>query len=292
MIDILRLYYYEMEKNKKKFIIISIAVLIMLFSLCYIMLVDTFNYLSVPNNIKIFGEFSKHASDNIGLSELIKTYSKDRISMKIYMGLAMEFYFALGTLISILMSFDVVMKNYRKKNQSYYIESMLPIGIWKTKIAKIICGYSLYVFFVSVSLIGIMLLDKIMGLAFSGIYVTDAYKSNFTNPFVPGEFLNTILFMFVFVLTCVFGIQSLTSILFTDYKRGSNYKRVSFFIILPICIFLMSLLIIVLVFVPEYAINMSKLNIKLTVFIILILISFGMFMADIRITKKRLKGGL
>lgn len=292
MIDILRLYYYEMEKNRKKFIIISVAVLIMIFSLSYIMLVDTFNYLSIPNNIKIFGEFSKHSSENIGLSELIKNYSKDRISIKTYIELGMEFYFALGTLISILMSFDIVMKNYRKKNQSYYIESMLPIGIWKTKIAKILCGYSLYVFFISTSLIGMMLLDKIMGMAFSDIYIADVCGKSFDNPFVPGEFLNNVLFMFAFVLTCIVGTQFLTSVLFTDYKRGSNYKRISFFILLPICIFLMTLLIIVLVFVPEYAVYTSKLSIKLIVLIILTFISGGMFVADVKITKKRLKGGL
>lgn len=291
MSEIMKLYYYEVLKNKNKFILILFCILF-------------FNIILIANiSIPLFGNMTISATKKIAEiflnNNTVRDIFKESIVNSMYNGinfhtlgidmLIIAFYY-LGSLTCVLLSFDVVFRNYKKKNNSSIIDALLPVKLVNIKIARVMYGISIYMFFIVITTLSILIINFVLGVIYPKLYNSNLYfMTTFEgNTFFPDNISRTLILNFIFILTSVICVQSLTSTLFVAHKKGDIIKKVLCFTLLLIACIILGFLI--LLTEPSLSTIFDNKHMYL-IYLILIFTSIILFYIDCRVSKRRLRGG-
>lgn len=293
--SIFKLYYYEMKKNKALFLLVFLAsILILLYQMFYLLKLDGKMYNDIflinkaisqgllPYNYK--GYISLEAKNSIVVNPI-------RYVNELLLLMSM-------VLLSILLSVRIITRDYAKKNRSYMVEVFLPTKLYKIKLAKILTGLSLYMF-ASILTFFVIIAGNIICKMHIGEIFNDAVYLNrivLMNMFLPIGVKSTMIITFLFSLTCIIGVQSLSDIFLVNLdKKKSTRNKLLFLVFLTIgfvfmCIFLFILLIEAAFSSPIYILD--KINLIDVFYIVFIIISVLLFTVDMVVYKKRLRGGI
>lgn len=302
MNNLLSLYYYELKKNKTKFLIILLFAILFLLICAFTIFFENgydMNVLEAKKTVNMILD-NKNIPTNIA--------SEVRIDTVGGISFTESFFFVspllkiIGAVVAVLMSFGVAVNSFKKKNKSFYIYSCLPVKIWKIKLARILCGMSIYIFYlVSISL-DLLLLDLLLRVFLGKYYMGSTGLFYPELIFIPTD-PNTALFItFFFIPVCISGIQSISSIFFIqEENRRSIVKKIFSIVILFICGVFMVFLIgymqiyktFVLGFDPEMQSNiLFSLNPYIIGIIAFPIIFLILFAIDVKISKKKFRGGV
>lgn len=293
MNDIFKLYYYELVKNKKKFIIMTIFCLLFFLGNLYLVNYNGGN-ISIAESSKVFDLFVNKSNLPESFSKQLKLYGNGQLKFQGIQENTSTMIILLGAAISILMSIDVVSRNYRKKHNSYYIEANLPVSIEKIKISRILCSLSIYIYYI-ILMTSILILINFISKAIAGpLYDSGLWTLVSTLLIVlPYSPKLTLIITFIYFLTCIIGIQSLTSIFYIKKSRGNILEKLIYFILMISCGILMISYLFIIANSQEIGFmvfnNYNLLTIGSILFSIL---SIVLFIVDCKITKHRLRGGV
>lgn len=293
MNDIFKLYYYELVKNKRKFIIMAIFCLLFFLGNLYIISYNGGD-ISILESSKAFKLFSSNPDLPKVFTDQLKLYGEGQLNFQLIQENTSFIVIMFGAAISILMSIDTVSRNYRKKNNSSYIEASLPVSIEKIKIARILSSISLYIFYIIVMTISLILVNFICKLLAGSVYeaglwglIMDLLIILPYSPKIP------LLISLIYVTTCIIGIQSLTSIFYIENSRGKLFNKLVYFVLMMACGFLMIVYLFFIISNQESNfIIFEKYNLLNIGSIIFVILSIILFRLDCRITKNRLRGGI
>ncbi|MEG0249756.1 MAG: hypothetical protein RR561_03995 [Peptostreptococcus sp.] len=290
MNDIFKLYYYELVKNKRKFIMIAVFCLLFLLGNLYVIAYNGGN-INLVESSKAFDLFINNPHLPKPFLNELKLYGNGQLKFQMDTSIVIILF---GAAISILMSIDVVSRNYRKKHNSYYIEANLPVSIEKLKIARILCSLSLYIFYIILITISLLLANFISKMLVGSLYeaglwelVTDLL---IILPYSPKI---TLIITFIYVLTCIIGIQALTSIFYIEKSRGGIFRKLIYFILMITCGFLMIFYLFIIANGQESGfLILDKYNLLTIGSVVFVILSAALFTVDCKITKHRLRGGI
>lgn len=293
MNDIFKLYYYELVKNKRKFIIMAVFCLLFFLGNLYIISYNGGD-ISILESSKAFKLFASNPDLPKVFTDQLKLYGEGQLNFQLIQENTSFIVIMFGAAISILMSIDTVSRNYRKKNNSSYIEASLPVSIEKIKIARILSSISLYIFYIIVMTISLILVNFICKLLAGSVYeaglwglIMDLLIILPYSPKIP------LLICFIYVSTCIIGIQSLTSIFYIENSRGKLFNKLVYFILMMVCGFLMIVYLFFIINNQESNfIIFEKYNLLNIGSVIFVILSIILFRLDCRITKNRLRGGI
>lgn len=293
MNDIFKLYYYELVKNKRKFIIMAVFCLLFFLGNLYIISYNGGD-ISILESSKAFKLFASNPDLPKVFTDQLKLYGEGQLNFQLIQENTSFIVIMFGAAISILMSIDTVSRNYRKKNNSSYIEASLPVSIEKIKIARILSSISLYIFYIIVMTISLILVNFICKLLAGSVYeaglwglIMDLLIILPYSPKIP------LLISLIYVTTCIIGIQSLTSIFYIENSRGKLFNKLVYFVLMMACGFLMIVYLFFIISNQESNfIIFEKYNLLNIGSIIFVILSIILFRLDCRITKNRLRGGI
>lgn len=293
MNDIFKLYYYELVKNKRKFIIMAVFCLLFFLGNLYIVSYNGGD-ISILESSKAFKLFASNPDLPKVFTDQIKLYGEGQLNFQLIQENTSFIVIMFGAAISILMSIDTVSRNYRKKNNSSYIEANLPVSIEKIKIARILSSISLYIFYIIVMTISLILVNFICRMLAGPIYEAGLWglimDLLIILPYSPKV---TLLISLIYVTTCIIGIQALTSIFYIEKSRGKLFNKLVYFILMMVCGFLMIVYLFFIINNQESNfIIFEKYNLLNIGSIIFVILSIILFRLDCRITKNRLRGGI
>lgn len=293
MNDIFKLYYYELVKNKRKFIIMAVFCLLFFLGNLYIVSYNGGD-VSILESSKAFNLFASNPDLPKVFTDQIKLYGEGQLNFQLIQENTSFIVIMFGAAISILMSIDTVSRNYRKKNNSSYIEANLPVSIEKIKIARILSSISLYIFYIIVMTISLILVNFICRMLAGPIYEAGLWglimDLLIILPYSPKV---TLLISLIYVTTCIIGIQALTSIFYIEKSRGKLFNKLVYFILMMVCGFLMIVYLFFIINNQESNfIIFEKYNLLNIGSIIFVILSIILFRLDCRITKNRLRGGI
>lgn len=293
MNDIFKLYYYELVKNKRKFIIMAVFCLLFFLGNLYIISYNGGD-ISILESSKAFKLFASNPDLPKVFTDQIKLYGEGQLNFQLIQENTSFIVIMFGAAISILMSIDTVSRNYRKKNNSSYIEANLPVSIEKIKIARILSSISLYIFYIIVMTISLILVNFICRMLAGPIYEAGLWglimDLLIILPYSPKV---TLLISLIYVTTCIIGIQALTSIFYIEKSRGKLFNKLVYFILMMVCGFLMIVYLFFIINNQESNfIIFEKYNLLNIGSIIFVILSIILFRLDCRITKNRLRGGI
>lgn len=117
-------------------------------------------------------------------------------------------------LASILASYILVTRDFRKKNSSFYLVYNLPNRIIEIKLAKILAGLSLYIYTILLITLGLVLMDNINLLKFGNLYRPGIWNMTKEILFLPFDFRSSIFYTFMLVFPSIIGLQSCASIIY------------------------------------------------------------------------------
>lgn len=292
MNDILKLYYYDLKANRKKFVFLSALIGI------WIVLSISVAVFSVSQGgkLSVVAGFFRDLDQTKVMSEAsyvrLKSILDSSIILRNTGSFASYSFIAFVTLLSVLMSFDMVTREYKKKNSTYFTMANLPTKIYKMKIAKLLVGWSLYMFCILGFSLATLVLDIFWRIYLGKIYMLSSWSLLGDNSFLLTSGYSAILIMVCVVLPSIIGIQSLTSIFFVSNTRGKVFKKI-------ICLFLLMVCgVSVFIFVTSYMFSSSILhkyrNISLLVWFSVGIYTVSMVLAyiDCKISASRTRGGV
>lgn len=302
MNELLSLYYYELKKNKTKFLIM------LLFAILFLLICSFTIFFNNGDNMSVLE--AKKAINIILADKNISPNLVHEVKLDTIRGISLtgSFFFIstllkiIGAVIAVLMSFGVSINSFKKKNKSFYIYSCLPVKIWKIKLARILCGMSIYLFYlISISL-DLLLIDLFLRLSLGQYYAasTDLFSPELV--FIPTDPKAALFITFFFIPVCIAGIQFISSLFFVQKENKRNVvKKIFSIAALFVCgIFMISLIVymqIYKLFILDFAIEAKRnllfsLNpyiIGIVAFPIMFLILFSI---DVRLSRKKFRGGV
>ncbi|WP_101772884.1 hypothetical protein [Peptostreptococcus faecalis] len=285
MNELFKLYYYELIKNKNKFIVlVGISLAIILFSI-------VFTY-GQENKYMIFSEVENivkisQNSKDINSAFLNEFLDASKLTFENYLGFKSKILMELFLITAIAMSFDVVTRNYKKKSNSFYIDTNLPVSIYKIKFSRLLVSISIYVVASLILMTMILSVNYVLSVMFNTVYKADLryVLDAFTLPsLVKLTFMYPISTVSIYISGCIMIIQSLASIIFIDKGKNIIIKKITYFILIAF------LIIFMLFFLLVGDINPTYMNSKLVVFnIVFLSVSISLFLVDCKLTEKRLR---
>lgn len=114
MNDIFKLYYYELVKNKRKFIIMAVFCLLFFLGNLYIISYNGGD-ISILESSKAFKLFASNPDLPKVFTDQLKLYGEGQLNFQLIQENTSFIVIMFGAAISILMSIDTVSRNYRKK---------------------------------------------------------------------------------------------------------------------------------------------------------------------------------
>lgn len=296
--NIFKLYSYEMKKNKKLFIIMFVVSILNLLYLLYSTMADDIGAMSVK------GAMIKKMVD-VGLLPFkvdgLQLFNDNFFSLSVIdNATSTSSILSMGlVLLSIVLSLRIVTSDYARRNKSFMIQNFLPVKIYEIKVAKILTGLSLYIFTIILTYLSVIVRNIVLKFStgrFINFNILDIDRVMSVNLFIPIGLKSTLVMLFLFTLTCVIGVQSLSSIFLTKQDKNKKAVNTLYLIITVFLGFVLMasyLLLVTLEAVFEgvipSVINFNILTIYHTIFVIL---SAVLFTIDLVITKKRLRGGI
>ena len=222
--NIFKLYYHELKVNKKIIILLGVAVFTW-FLFC------VFNFYRgqySAGDLNIVKDLSPQIiagapndQDKLQLSLLFR--GSINISSTMNNNILM---IAPICLASILASYFLVSRDFRKRNSSFYLIYNLPNSILEIKLAKILVGLSLYIYTIILITLALVCLDCINQFKFADLYRPGIWS------------LTKEAYTFMLALPSIIGLQASTSIIYGGNIRTRLAKRVGFFILIILSAFI------------------------------------------------------
>ena len=188
--NIFKLYYHELKVNKKILLLLGVAVLTwFLFSLF-----NSYRGYYSAGNIDLIKDLSSKILESASNSQE-KAFFKEVLTGAIGFKSAMTgniLMLAPICLASILASYILVTRDFRKKNSSFYLVYNLPNRIIEIKLAKILAGLSLYIYTILLITLGLVLMDNINLLKFGNLYRPGIWNMTKEILFLPFDFRSSI----------------------------------------------------------------------------------------------------
>src|SRR3712207_2714237 len=201
-------------------------------------------------------------------------------------------YLGLAVLISVLMSFDIVFRDYKKKHMSHLILANLPIKIYKTKLAKVLAGWSICLFCILIFSIATIGMD-----IFWGVYLGDYYASSIWSMFGDTSFMLTssisaILIAVLLIFPAIMGLQSLVGLLFTSDFRGKVGRKILCLFLLLICGGVVVFIMMTYMFSETMVYSYRKEFVLALCSMGVYIVAACVFYLDCKYTSKRIRGGV
>ena len=234
--NIFKLYYHELKVNKKIIILLGVAVLTW-FLFC------VFNFYRgqySAGDLNLVKELSPQIiagapndQDKLQLSLLFS--GSINISSTMNNNILM---IAPICLASILASYFLVSRDFRKKNSSFYLIYNIPNSILEIKLAKILVGLSLYIYTIILITLALVCLDCINQFKFADLYRPGIWSLTKEALFLPFDYMTSLFYTFMLALPSIIGLQASTSIIYGGNIRTRLAKRVGFFILIILSAFI------------------------------------------------------
>ena len=198
-------------------------------------------------------------------------------------------------LASILASYILVTRDFRKKNTSFYLIYSLPNRIIEIKLAKILAGLSLYIYTIILITLGLVCIDYMNLLKFASLYRLGIWNMTKEVLFLPFDFRSSIFYTFMLVLPSIIGLQSSASIIYAGDSNTRLPKRIGFFILI---MFAAVLVLFIGIDVNTYGIFVGigqnyLTSIPTFIFLVFLYILVAiLFIMDMVYSKKSFRGGL
>lgn len=228
--NIFKLYYHELKVNKKILLLLGVAVLTwFLFSLF-----NSYRGQYSAGDIDLIRDLSPkilESASNGQEKEFLKEVLTGAIGFKSAMT-GNILMLAPICLASILASYILVTRDFRKKNSSFYLVYNLPNRIIEIKLAKILAGLSLYIYTILLITLGLVLMDNINLLKFGNLYRPGIWNMTKEILFLPFDFRSSIFYTFMLVFPSIIGLQSCASIIYAGSIKIRFAKRIGFFVLI------------------------------------------------------------
>lgn len=225
--NIFKLYYHELKVNKKILLLLGVAVLTwFLFSLF-----NSYRGQYSAGDIDLIRDLSPKILESASNGQE-KAFLKEVLTGAIGFKSAMTgniLMLAPICLASILASYILVTRDFRKKNSSFYLVYNLPNRIIEIKLAKILAGLSLYIYTILLITLGLVLMDNINLLKFGNLYRPGIWNMTKEILFLPFDFRSSIFYTFMLVFPSIIGLQSCASIIYAGSIKIRFAKRIGFF---------------------------------------------------------------
>lgn len=291
--NIFKLYYHELKVNKKIIILLGVAVLTwFLFSLF-----NSYRGYYSAGNIDLIKDLSPKILESASNSQE-KVFFKEVLTGAIGFKSAMTgniLMLAPICLASILASYILVTRDFRKKNTSFYLIYSLPNRIIEIKLAKILAGLSLYIYTIILITLGLVCIDYMNLLKFASLYRLGIWNMTKEVLFLPFDFRSSIFYTFMLVLPSIIGLQSSASIIYAGDSNTRLPKRIGFFILI---MFAAVLVLFIGIDVNTYGIFVGigqnyLTSIPTFIFLVFLYILVAiLFIMDMVYSKKSFRGGL
>ena len=228
--NIFKLYYHELKVNKKILLLLGVAVLTwFLFSLF-----NSYRGQYSAGDIDLMRDLSPKILESASNGQE-KAFLKEVLTGAIGFKSAMTgniLMLAPICLASILASYILVTRDFRKKNSSFYLVYNLPNRIIEIKLAKILAGLSLYIYTILLITLGLVLMDNINLLKFGNLYRPGIWNMTKEILFLPFDFRSSIFYTFMLVFPSIIGLQSCASIIYAGSIKIRFAKRIGFFVLI------------------------------------------------------------
>lgn len=234
--NIFKLYYHELRVNKKIIILLGVAVLTWL-------IFCVFNFYRgqySAGDLNLVKDLSPQIiagapndQDKLQLSLLFR--GSINISSTMNNNILM---IAPICLASILASYFLVSRDFRKKNSSFYLIYNIPNSILEIKLAKILVGLSLYIYTIILITLALVCLDCINQFKFADLYRPGIWSLTKEALFLPFDYITSLFYTFMLALPSIIGLQASTSIIYGGNIRTRLAKRVGFFILIILSAFI------------------------------------------------------
>lgn len=228
--NIFKLYYHELKVNKKILLLLGVAVLTwFLFSLF-----NSYRGQYSAGDIDLIRDLSPKILESASNGQE-KAFLKEVLTGAIGFKSAMTgniLMLAPICLASILASYILVTRDFRKKNSSFYLVYNLPNRIIEIKLAKILAGLSLYIYTILLITLGLVLMDNINLLKFGNLYRPGIWNMTKEILFLPFDFRSSIFYTFMLVFPSIIGLQSCASIIYAGSINIRFAKRIGFFVLI------------------------------------------------------------
>lgn len=228
--NIFKLYYHELKVNKKILLLLGVAVLTwFLFSLF-----NSYRGQYSAGDIDLIRDLSPKILESASNGQE-KAFLKEVLTGAIGFKSAMTgniLMLAPICLASILASYILVTRDFRKKNSSFYLVYNLPNRIIEIKLAKILAGLSLYIYTILLITLGLVLMDNINLLKFGNLYRPGIWNMTKEILFLPFDFRSSIFYTFMLVFPSIIGLQSCASIIYAGSIKIRSAKRIGFFVLI------------------------------------------------------------
>ncbi|WP_449025108.1 hypothetical protein [Peptostreptococcus stomatis] len=291
--NIFKLYYHELKVNKKILLLLGVAVLTwFLFSLF-----NSYRGQYSAGDIDLIRDLSPKILESASNGQE-KAFLKEVLTGAIGFKSAMTgniLMLAPICLASILASYILVTRDFRKKNSSFYLVYNLPNRIIEIKLAKILAGLSLYIYTILLITLGLVLMDNINLLKFGNLYRPGIWNMTKEILFLPFDFRSSIFYTFMLVLPSIIGLQSSASIIYAGDSNTRLPKRIGFFILI---MFAAVLVLFIGIDVNTYGIFVGigqnyLTSIPTFIFLVFLYILVAiLFIMDMVYSKKSFRGGL
>ncbi|MGP1540653.1 hypothetical protein [Peptostreptococcus stomatis] len=292
--NIFKLYYHELKVNKKIIILLGVAVLTW-FLFCFF---DSYRGYYSAGDISLINDLSPkilESASNDQEKALFNQVLTGAIGFKSAMTGNILMLVPI-CLASILASYILVTRNFRKKNSSFYLVYNLPYRTIEIKLAKILAGVSLYIYTILLITLVLVLIDYINLSKFGSLYRSGIWTLTMEAKYLPFDFKSCIFYTFLLVLPSIIGLQACASIIYAGNVKNRLAKKIIFFIL----IMTSGLLVLYIgINVNLYGLTGSDIQASLTniipnyVFIIFLYILVAtLFIMDLVYTGKNFRGGL
>ena len=290
--NIFKLYYHELKVNKKIIILLGVAVLTW-FLFCI------FNFYRgqySAGDLNLVKDLSPQIiagapndQDKLQLSLLFR--GSINISSTMNNNILM---IAPICLASILASYFLVSRDFRKRNSSFYLIYNIPNSILEIKLAKILVGLSLYIYTIILITLALMCLDCINQFKFADLYRPGIWSLTKEALFLPFDYMTSLFYTFMLALPSIIGLQASTSIIYGGNIRTRLAKRVGFFILIILSAFIV---IIIGLDVNVYGLvggiqGLDSSHPTLIFIILLYILVAILFILDMVNSKRSFRGGL
>lgn len=291
--NIFKLYYHELKVNKKILLLLGVAVLTwFLFSLF-----NSYRGQYSAGDIDLIRDLSPKILESASNGQE-KAFLKEVLTGAIGFKSAMTgniLMLAPICLASILASYILVTRDFRKKNTSFYLIYSLPNRIIEIKLAKILAGLSLYIYTIILITLGLVCIDYMNLLKFASLYRLGIWNMTKEVLFLPFDFRSSIFYTFMLVLPSIIGLQSSASIIYAGDSNMRLPKRIGFFILI---MFAAVLVLFIGIDVNTYGIFVGigqnyLTSIPTFIFLVFLYILVAiLFIMDMVYSKKSFRGGL
>jgi len=281
-----------MKINKNKFKLLAVLALVWFVLSIYIS-ISRYTILGGTNLVRTFnGDLNGLSQFTSGDVDRLKSILSSSIILGEMGNFVTYSYLGLAVLISVLMSFDIVIRDYKKTHMSHLMLANLPVKIYRIKLAKILAGWSIYLFCILIFSIATICMD-----IFWRVYLGDYYASSIWSIFGDTSFMLTssnsaILIAVLLILPSIIGLQSLVGLLFTSDSRGRVGKKILCLFLLLICggvvVFIMMTYMFSETMVYSYRKEMVLVLCSIGVYIV----STCVFYLDCKYTSNRIRGGV